>query len=67
MFRFFWKWGMCDFSFPTINQPSTPCTGRWSPNHGASREVPKFVLKVPLQTQAPGGYLEAAVGVAGVP
>ena len=63
----FWKWGLCDSSFPTINQSSTPCTGRWGPNHGACREVPKFTLKVSLQTQAAGGCVEAGMRVAGDP
>ena len=58
----FWNWGLCDFSFPTINQSSTPCTGRWGPNHGACREVPKFTLKVSLQTQAAGGLWRRGCG-----
>ena len=42
---FFWPWGMWDPSSPTRDWTCTPCIGRWSLNHGTTREVLKKILK----------------------
>ena len=50
MFWFFWPWGMWDLSSLTRNWTSTPCIGRWSPNHWIAREVPIFTFSPPPPT-----------------
>ena len=45
MLWFFWLRGMWDPSSPTRDWTCTPCIGRWSLNHGTTREVLKKILK----------------------
>ena len=39
-----WLWGTWDPSSPIRDRTFTPCTGRRSPNHGTTREVPVWML-----------------------
>ena len=45
VFFFFFLWGMWDLRSPTRDCAWSPCIGRWSLNHWATREVPIYHFK----------------------